>query len=297
MSIKDLIRKLTPEIFLARYRTVKKRQTRKQIMADKTANKFITKTQLIKELQSLQIFPGDTLLVHSSMSKMGYLENGPYTLVDALIEYIGPEGNIMMPSSPNAGLQLDYVKENKVFDVRSSPSKLGAITECFRKYSQVIRSEHPTEPVCAWGKDAVYLTSGHYNELTPYTKKSPFYRLYENKGKILYIGVTLDNAGTNLHTLEDAVDFPFPVYYPEIFEIDIINNKGENKKVKTKIHNPKWSSKRKCDHLLPMFKNEGVYHDGMLGNAKTMVFDGEKMFQSMIKNFKENGITMYHPHG
>ena len=75
----------------------------------------------------------------------------------------------------------------------------------------------------------------HLGEETPYTSKSPFYKVAAAGGKILYIGVTLANAGTSLHVLEDAVEaFKFPVYYPEVFSVKVKLETGEEKTVKTR---------------------------------------------------------------
>ena len=60
----------------------------------------------------------------------------------------------------------------------------------------------------------------------------------------MYIGVTLDNAGTSLHVLEDSVDnFKFPVYAEKTYHVEVVNN-GEKKTVSTKAHNPEQSKKR-----------------------------------------------------
>jgi aminoglycoside 3-N-acetyltransferase len=249
------------------------------------------------EFVKIGINKGDTVLVHSSMSKIGYLENGPITFINALINVLSPEGNLLMPSSPNDELQVNYIRKHIPFDVKLTPSKLGAITEEFRKFPGVVRSINPLEPVCAWGKDAVYLTEGHLNEVTPYTKNSPFRRIIEKNGKILYVGVTLNNAGTSLHTMEDEVDFKFDVYSPEIFDVDVIDYNNNSIKVKTKAHNPAFSRIRKCDELIPLFLNENVCVKKKIGKSNCLVFDAKRMFDSMVKNYLEKGITMYTPRG
>ena len=294
-DIRSFAKTIFPSFLFEYYRAVKKKKKNEALLAQKEKGQVFTKEFLIQNLQSIGIQKGDSLLVHSSLSKMGYLENGPETLIDALLEVIGSKGNLLMPSSPNALLQLDYIKSNTLFDVQHSPSKLGAITEVFRKRKDVIRSLNATEPVCALGPDAYFLTEGHFNELTPYTSKSPFYRLTEKNGKILYIGVTLANAGTSLHLLEDALDFKFPVYFPEVFDVKIKDATGHIHEVKTKVHNPEYSKKRKCDDLLPLFLEEQVCSKVKIGNADSYLFDSKKMFDSMLKNYLEKGITMYTP--
>lgn len=294
-DFRSVAKAIFPSFLFEFYRANKKKKRNADLQAQKEKGQIFTKDSLVKNLESIGIKKGDSLLVHSSLSKMGYLENGPDTLIDALLEVIGSTGNLLMPSSPNALLQLDYIKSNTLFDVENSPSKLGAITETFRKRNGVIRSLNATEPVCAFGPDAVYLTEGHFNELTPYTNKSPFYRLTEKNGKILYIGVTLANAGTSLHLLEDAVEFKYPVYFSEVFDVKIKDSQGVIHNVKTKVHNPEYSKKRKCDDLLPLFIQEQVCSKVKIGNADTYLFDSKKMFDSMLNNYKEKGITMYTP--
>jgi aminoglycoside 3-N-acetyltransferase len=294
----DTLRRFTPTILLTSYRNFKKGKIRKSLEKDQRQGKTITTDRLVEDLSRLNIHFGDTVMVHASMSRIGALENGPETVISALLKVIGSVGNIMMPSSPNGGLQLDYIRGLKEFSVNYSPSAMGAISESFRKMSGVIRSASPTEPVCAFGPDAQWLIEGHFGTLTPYGSDSPWARLADKKGKILYIGVTLDNAGTSLHVLEDAVEqFKYPVYYSEIFVVDVRDADGNLHKVKTKVHNPEFSARRKCDRLIPLFVQKGVVIFGKLGNATVMCFDAEKMRNVMIEEYRKNGVTMYTPLG
>jgi aminoglycoside 3-N-acetyltransferase len=229
---------------------------------------------------------------------MGYLKDGPKTFIDALLTVVGETGNILMPTSPNAVFQLNYIQNTPFFDVMNSPSKLGAITEYFRTLPNSVRSLNATEPVSAIGPLADYFTKDHFNQLTPYNEQSPFYKVGEQNGKILYIGVTLDNAGTSLHTLEDEIkDFKYPVYYPTIFDFMVIDKEGQNHKVKTKVHNPEWSKQRKCDGLIPGFESEGVLKKVKIGKADTLLVDANGFFKTMVDQYKAKGVTMYTPNG
>lgn len=297
MGLKDIIRSITPQFLLDANRKRKKNARNAMLSKQESSGKSLSKSDLIAAFQIAGIEAGDTLLVHSSMSKIGFLEEGPKTVVEALMEVVGDNGNLLMPTSPNAGYQLEYIKQLDVFDIEKSTSKLGAISEYFRKLPGVIRSASPTEPVSVFGPDAEWLTQGHLNEVTPYTKNSPFRRIMEKNGKIMYLGVTLDNAGTNLHTLEDAVDFPYPVYHSDEFEAKIRLIDGTIHGQKIKVHNPEWSAKRKCDSLLPMFLEKGCYKEHYIGEAKALIFDAKKMFETMVQAYNEKGVTMYHPEG
>lgn len=292
-----MIRKLTPHFLLNLYRKRKKRERNKELAQAKSQGKIITAERLAEDLRKMGVTAGDTLLVHSSMSSMGYLVGGPSTVVRALLSVLGAEGNLLMPSSPVNGRQKEYMESDPIFDVRNSPSRMGAITEYFRTMQGVVRSFHPTEPVCAFGPFAQFYTEEHFGQLTPYNKKSPFYRVAEANGKILYAGVTLDNAGTSLHTLEDAVKFKYPVYDAQTYAAKMVDVDGNEYIMDTKVHNPEYSDKRKCDELLPMFHYEEVMEYHQFGEAKAMLFDARKMLDVMISKYEEFGVTMYTPKG
>ena len=113
----------------------------------------------------------------------------------------------------------------------------------------------------------------------------------------MYVGVTLANAGTSLHLLEDAEEnFKFPVYSNEVFEKQVRINQ-EIKDIKIKVHNPEQSKKRRCDELLPLFESAGVAELGKIGNAPTWIFQAKPMLDWMINEYESNGVTMYTPHG
>lgn len=236
-------------------------------------------------------------MVHSSLSSIGYVKGGAATVVDALLQAVGDEGHLLMPSSPIAGLQIDFARTHREVDLRSAPSALGSISEHFRLRPGVCRSVHPTEAVLAFGPQAAWLTEGHLGQPTPYNAQSPFRRMMELDGEVLYLGVTLDNAGTHLHTLEDAVDFPYPVYAKEVFSFTVTDQQGRVHEVDSRVHNPEWSRRRRCDELLPMFERAGVLRQGKLGEAVCLLLNTRAMFDCMLNEFERQGVTMYHPQG
>ena len=174
---------------------------------------------------------------------------------------------------------------------------MGRITELFRNLPEVKRSFHPTDSVCAKGPLAEYFVKNHFGQLTPYNEFSPFYKLCEKNGKILFIGVTLETC-TNLHTLEDAVkNFKFPVYDSHIYEAHMVDINGNEQVMKTKVHNPVFSKKRMCDKLIPLFEKDKVLVHGKAGEAPTMLVRAKELHESMLRHYYENGVTMYTPEG
>jgi len=98
----------------------------------------ITKEEIKDGLKRLGIKPGYILLVHSSLSSMGYVEGGADTVIDALLEVVGREGTIVMPtySTGEAGEFYD------AYDPQSTPVWTGRIPEVFRQREGAVRSLH-----------------------------------------------------------------------------------------------------------------------------------------------------------
>jgi aminoglycoside 3-N-acetyltransferase len=297
MKLPKSIRSIIPRFLLNKYREHKRTKFNKNLSQAHLSGSLISCGQLKSQLESMGIKEGDSLLVHASLRQMGFIQDGPATVNEALLSVLGADGNLLMPSSPVVSLQVDYVQDNPIFNVKHTPSRMGAISEHFRTMKGVKRSLHPTEPVCAHGPQAAFLTEGHFNQLTPYSNDSPFHRLCELKGKILYIGVSLDNAGTSLHLLEDAVEFAYPVYCDEIYDLRVIDDQNVEHRVKTKVHNPIYSKKRRCDDLIPLFLTKNACKQVTLGNASCLLFDANLMLNTMKEAYELNGTTMYTPNG
>jgi aminoglycoside 3-N-acetyltransferase len=296
--VRSFLRNITPQFLLNAYRIFKKKRTNKLLQIDAKEGKGFSKDDIVQDLLKIGIQKGDVLMVHSSLSKIGYVYGGAISIIEALIEVVGAEGHILMPNSPNDSFQLTYIQTITEFDVLRTPSKLGVISECFRTFPGAKRSAHPTDPVSCFGPQKEYFVDSHFGNLTPYNENSPFYKVIEKRGKILYLGVTLDNAGTHLHTLEDAVvEFKYPVYCDDLFEIKVRMDDNSIQSMKTKVHNPEQSKKRKCDGLIPLFESEGVLSQVTVGNAKSLLVDAFGMFECMQKHYYQNGVTMYTPNG
>lgn len=293
----DILRSLAPTYLLEAWRERKRRKVRNELAAQEKAGISFTTEQLLGQLRGIGIQTGDHIMVHSSLSKMGHISDGPQGVVDALLQAVGHQGTLCMPSSPVKKLQFDHMRDKPTFDVRNTPSAMGAISEVFRNMDDTLRSLHPTEPVCAQGALAKEFVQDHEGQLTPYNAHSPWKKLMDAGGKILYVGVTLDNAGTHLHTLEDAVDFRYPVYHDELFEAQLINENGQPQTMRTKVHNPEFSRRRKCDELIPYFEAQGVLQRVKLGRADCLLLNAEGMFTAMTEGYRQQKITMYTPHG
>jgi len=174
-----------------------------------SADKLST-DELACALDSLRIFPSDTVMVHSSAAAAKSWGWEAKKLIDFLVDYLGTEGTLAMPAHP----KLREQDGRLVYQVRRSPSTVGTLTEIFRRYPGVIRSTCPFSAAAALGRQAEFLTSEHGKSFAPHDEHSPYARLAEINGKCLCIGTDLDRM-TILHVAEDVLrdEWPIPDFY------------------------------------------------------------------------------------
>ena len=179
------------------------------------AERPATRASIADELGNLGVEPGMTLMVHSSLSKLGFVTGGAHAVVLALIDAVGPSGTLMMPTLSNqlsdpASWQDPPVpeswwqtirEETPAYDPDLTPTRLmGAIVDCFRHHPGVRRSAHPSASMAALGPKTTELLEPHDLD-HPLGERSPLGRLYAMDGHILLLGVTHAN-NTSLHLAE-----------------------------------------------------------------------------------------------
>ena len=117
----------------------------------------VTLADILEGLRSLGASPGETLMAHSSLASFGWVEGGPETVIEAMIQAVAPAGTVVLPTL----CQRDIERRFELWDIVTSVSDVGTITEVFRLRPDTLRSDHPTHSVAALGPQAEAITSGH----------------------------------------------------------------------------------------------------------------------------------------
>ncbi len=182
---------------------------------------------------------GDAAFVQASMSSFGTIEGGPEAVIDAFRRVLGDEGLLAMPAFPLDRPALQYLRDGEIFDLRSTPSRMGAISERFRTSPGVLRSLHPTHSVCAQGPGAAALVAGHEVAETPFGAGTPFTRLIERGAHQVWFGSGVGPI-TIYHAWECIRQPPFPidVFFPERLDARCIDGEGNELLVSTLVHSP-----------------------------------------------------------
>jgi aminoglycoside N3'-acetyltransferase len=196
----------------------------------------LNEAKLVQAFRSIGVQDGTTVCAHSALSRLGYIENGPGTVVDALLAAVGPRGCVMMPAFSMGGSMLSYVESGSVFDVRSTPSQVGAIPEVFRRRAGVIRSLHPTNSVTAFGQGARELVRGHDASRTPFGFGTPYGKLVDRDDTFVLMLDT--HVQSLLHHVQERVSFPNLLLEREA-EVQYVDHDGVAHTMSTKVMRPK----------------------------------------------------------
>jgi aminoglycoside 3-N-acetyltransferase len=183
--------------------------------------KIVLKQDILAALKKVGVRKGQTIMVHTSLSSLGFVCGGAQVVIEALLESVGADGTIVMPSQswknldPTAGVHWEepeawwqMIRDNwPAYNRDITPTNtMGAVAEMFRKWPGTLRSDHPARSVAANGKYAQHLTSDH-DLSNIFGEGSPIGKLYELDGYVLLIGVGYDK-NTSLHLADVRADYP-----------------------------------------------------------------------------------------
>lgn len=187
-------------------------------IAHMSTHTFRTRASLRADLQRLGVRPGDIVMVHAAMSKVGPCLNGPDSLVGALLDAVGPTGTLLAYTDWNAAYEALLDEQNRVpaewrehvppFEPGTSRAVRdnGVLPEFVRTTPGAKRSGNPGASVAAIGAAADWVTADHPIDYG-YGEGSPLAKLVEANGKVLMVGAPLDTM-TLLHHAEHLAQLP-----------------------------------------------------------------------------------------
>ena len=243
-------------------------------MSDQTR---IGKAKLKKDLEKMGLTKGDHVAVTLSFKAIGFVENGPDDLIDALLEVIGPDGTLMMNTYTKV-FPVYEVDPRFVFDYKSTPCNTGLVPETLRMRKEALRSKHPACSVVAIGRKAKCLTEGHDENASRFL---PYLRLGQMGGKYLCIGignrlVAIRHEAQRLAGLFDVVRLFNGVQY--------LDYKGNTRM----FAYPESPCPNKLPDLVPKMQKAGVLTMGKIGNARSVVASAGELISYMAQKLRED---------
>jgi aminoglycoside N3'-acetyltransferase len=193
-----------------------------------------TRKRLTSAFKELDMPSGAVVGIHARLSSLGYLTDGPSSVLRALQEAV-PDCTILMPTFPFAHTTLEYLTESPVFDADNTPSSSGVLSEALRTLPGTLRSRHPTHPCAANGPAAPALIDGSEASKTPFGDDSAYGR-YTSHPKAFQL--LLDTNSTSIvHRFQELVHTP-NLFLDDDMEARALDTTGQVTTRIVRVHRP-----------------------------------------------------------
>lgn len=182
----------------------------------------LTVDDLTRQFAACGLQAGQTVLVHTRMSALGWIAGGEVAVIQALLRVLGDSGTLMMPAftadnSDPANWENPPVPASwwpvirahiPAYDPDITPTyQVGRVAEAFRRWPGVLRSDHPQASFAALGRHAADLTAQPTTLERLFDDDSPIGKLYDLDGYVFLLGSDHAN-NTSLHLAEYRATFP-----------------------------------------------------------------------------------------
>ena len=237
---------------------------------------------IVRALKLVGIKKGDSIFLHSDLKSFGKIKNKITrdeflgSFIESLKEAVGKEGNIIMPA-----FSYSFCKK-EIFDPKTTPSRVGVLTEYFRKLKGVKRSVDAIFSVAALGPDKEYFTDVGTN---CFGKQSIFEKLYLKNVKIVFLGETFDI--TYIHFIEQKYRVPYR--YIKRFKGKIkLGNKLKEFVFDYNVRALDKDVNYNLERIANFLESKKALKKFELGYSKIRVVNAVDAFNEIIKGFKQD---------
>jgi aminoglycoside N3'-acetyltransferase len=240
----------------------------------------MTREEVTDQLRALGVEEGGVLLVHTSFRAVRPVEGGPTGLIDALLDALGPEGTLVMPSWTGS--------DEETFDPLGTPAAadLGVVADTFWRRMGVVRSDH-LFAFAAAGPQAAYVVADPL-PLPPHIPASPVGRVHDLDGQVLLLGVGHD-ANTTLHLAELLAGVPY-----RVAKHVTVRRGGRPVRIEYGEN----------DHCCQRFaladawlRERGLQSEGVVGHARARLARSRHIVEEAVRHLADDPLLFLHPPG
>ena len=173
----------------------------------------IARKDIVRALRQAGLKRGDLVMAHTGISHFGRIRGGAETVLDAFLEVLGKKGTLLCPAFTRPCIHFEgFGAKNR----RYRPNEMdvpelvvtGRLPQLLVNKDGAVRSKHCSHSVIGIGPLAAECVSAHREDDPPTCRRSPFGKLYDHGGKMIWFGASLA-ATTFFHFLETELDMPY----------------------------------------------------------------------------------------
>lgn len=151
--------------------------------------------EILAGFRKIPLTDSRIILVHSSYKSLGVVEGGAEAVINALLEWVGTEGTVLLPN-----FNFQSWTETHYFDVRETLSQMGIISELGRLRPQAVRTPHPIYSFTVLGKQQKEFTA--CDDVESYGPNSVFALFHKLNGLNVSIGLDWNSTFSMIHYVE-----------------------------------------------------------------------------------------------
>jgi aminoglycoside 3-N-acetyltransferase len=266
---------------MSRINIINKLKMSKEILY-KYKGKNYSVSDIIRALNDVGIEQGDTIFVHSDVSIFGKIQilerrNFLEKIIKAFKQVIGSDGTLILPT-----FSYSFC-ENEVYDMNNSRSKVGALTEYFRKLPDVKRTINPIFSVGVYGKQKEkYMGSSK----DCFDDDSIFGELLKNKAKVVFFGAPFQSCTFMIHIEQKfKVPYRFIKKFKGIIKTEEKEYRDEYTYYVRYLDRDITKDFSKFESCLV---NNGTMKKVKLGNGSIMAVKADSLFKEGVRNLKKD---------
>ena len=227
---------------------------------------------------ALGLTRGAVVFMHSSLSSIGEVEGGADAVVDAVLDALGPEGTLAVPTFCSINR-----RRGLTFEPDATPSEVGQITNALRSRPEAFRSRHIWQSMSAVGKRAEEMMSVH--RPTAWAADGPFWRLYEWDAYIMLLGVPYFRS-TFWHLIEQMVQPAYGRWRESTGRVK--NPDGTESPLEEITFGPKTGHVHDFNKLGSRMEARGLVRVGAVGNAMARLYRARDALDTGVAEYRKD---------
>jgi aminoglycoside 3-N-acetyltransferase len=189
---------------------------------------------------------------------------------------------------------FDFCK-GEPWDVRTTPSQMGAMTNMVREHPDAKRVFHPIYSFAILGKHAEFLTKDRYK--SSYGAKSLFAKLRELDGKIIVIGLLYNDSMTFFHHVEEmeGVDYRYSKEFTGMVTDE--DGKTYQDTFSMLVRDIDRGVQTMVDPMGDLMEEAGIITVRKIGDAKVCLMKANEVYEFTAREMRRDPRLLYEIEG